>query len=89
MAETNREYRNDVVLALGSLFWGWSGSGRPIFRAPRSPLRLRRVMPAVEAVRTYAEAVAGRDSTRVAQNDFVCLLKMVEAGVTGQGAIFA
>ena len=40
---------------------------------------------AVQAVRNYVNAIAGRDSTRVAQNDFVCLLKMVEAGARGEG----
>lgn len=40
---------------------------------------------AVQAVHNYVHAIAGRNAARVAQNDFVCLLKMVEAGARGQG----
>ncbi len=41
---------------------------------------------AVQVVRTYARAVSDRDLARVAQNDFVCLLRMVEAGTIREGA---
>ncbi len=40
---------------------------------------------AVQSVQRYVRAVSARDSTRVARNDFACLLKMVEAGATGEG----
>ena len=56
-----------------------------------SPARAAEPVPAdwsqaaVQAVQDYVQAVAGRDAGRVAQNDFVCLLRMVEAGATGTG----
>ncbi len=39
----------------------------------------------VQAVRQYAQAVAASDPIAVAQNDFVCVLKMVESGSVAAG----
>ncbi len=72
-------------LGLGVLIFGLVGFGAANFSGAAEPVPSAQGEAAVEAVRTYAQAVAGRDSTRVAQNDFVCLLKMVEAGATGKG----
>ena len=72
-------------LGLGVLILGLVGFGSANFSGAAEPAPAAQGDVAVEAVRTYAQAVAGRDSTRVAQNDFVCLLKMVEAGAAGQG----
>ena len=72
-------------LGLGVLMLGLVGFGSATLSGAAEPVPAAQGEAAVQAVRTYAEAVAGRDSTRVAQNDFVCLLKMVEAGATGKG----
>ena len=39
----------------------------------------------VQAVQQYSQAVAARDALTVAQNDIVCLLKMMETGATALG----
>ena len=72
-------------LGLGGLMLGLVWFGSATLSGAAEPVPAAQGETAVQAVRTYAEAVAGRDSTRVAQNDFVCLLKMVEAGATGKG----
>ena len=72
-------------LGFGVLMLGLVGFGSATLSGAAEPVPAAQGEAAVQAVRTYAEAVAGRDSTRVAQNDFVCLLKMVEAGATGKG----
>ena len=72
-------------LGLGVLMLGLVGFGSATLSGAAEPVPAAQGEAAVQAVRSYAEAVAGRDSTRVAQNDFVCLLKMVEAGATGKG----
>ncbi len=39
----------------------------------------------VQAVQRYSQAVAASDQIAVAQNDFVCLLKMMESGLVVGG----
>ena len=72
-------------LGLGVLILGLVGFGAANFSGAAEPAPAAQGEAAVQAVLTYAQAVAGRDSTRVAQNDFVCLLKMVEAGALEKG----
>ena len=72
-------------LGLGVLILGLAGFGVANFSGAAEPAPAAQGEAAVQAVLTYAQAVADRDSNRVAQNDFVCLLKMVEAGASGQG----
>ena len=73
------------VLGLGVLMVGLLGlsADKPARAAEPVPAAQNQV--AVQAVQNYVHAVAGRNAARVAQNDFVCLLKMVEAGATGEG----
>ena len=59
------------------------GTGSPAHAA--EPVPADRSQAAVQVVQDYVQAVAGRDATGVAQNDVICLLKMVEAGATGEG----
>ncbi len=72
-------------LGLGVLILGLVGFGSAGLSIAADPAPTAQGEEAVQAVRTYAQAVADRDSIRVARNDFVCLLKMVETGATGQG----
>ncbi len=73
---------------------GWLGLGVMLMVVPAAGQSARAAEPvpaashadAVQAVRTYARAVSDRDAARVAQHDFVCLLKMAEAGPMGEGA---
>lgn len=71
-------------LGLGILMVGLVGVGAADLSRAAEPVPAALSQAAVQAVQNYARAVAGRDSAGVAQNDFVCLLKMVEAGVTGK-----
>ena len=73
------------ALVLGVLMVGLVGAGTADPSRAAEPVPAEQGQAAVQAVRNYAHAVAGRDSVGVAQNDFVCLLKMVEAGATGEG----
>ena len=70
---------------LGVLMVGLVGLGAGNLSRAAEPVPVGQSQAAVQVVRNYVHAVAGRDSARVAQNDFVCLLKMVEAGATGKG----
>ena len=76
-------------LGLGVLMVLMVGLGAGNLARAAEPVPAGQSQAAVQAVRNYVHAVAGRDSARVAQNDFVCLLKMVEAGATGKGQFFA
>ncbi len=69
-----------VVLIVGLFGLGASSLSRAV-----EPVQTAQSQAAVQVVQNYVRAVAGRNSARVAQNDFVCLLKMVEAGATGEG----
>ncbi|MDD9819661.1 MAG: hypothetical protein OXR07_02140 [Nitrospira sp.] len=79
------------LCGLGAVLIGVLGVGLPAFAgmtagaADAVPSAYR--SDAVQAVRTYVQAVSARDVARVAQNDFVCLMKMVESGVI-QGEVF-
>lgn len=72
-------------LGLGVLILGLIGFGAANFSGAAEPAPAGQDKAAVQAVMTYAQAVADRDSTRVTQNDFICLLKMVEAGALEKG----
>ena len=72
-------------LGLGVLMVGLVGVGAADLSRAAEPGSAAQSQAAVQVVQNYAHAVAGRDSAGVAQNDFVCLLKMVEAGATGKG----
>lgn len=71
-------------LGLGVLIVGLVGVGTADYSRAAAPVSAAGSQAVVQAVENYALAVAGRDSVGVAQNDFVCLLKMVEAGATGK-----
>ena len=73
------------ALVLGVLMLGLVGAGTADPSRAAEPVPAERGQAVVQAVRDYAHAVAGRDFAGVAQHDFVCLLKMVEAGATGEG----
>ncbi len=73
-----------VGVGLAALLAGVPGVG-PVRAADAVPAAHR--SDAVRTVQTYARAVFDRDAARVAQNDFVCLLKMVEAGAAKAGAV--
>ena len=72
------------MLGLGALLMGVSGVGSPARAA--DPVSTAYRSDAAQTVQTYARAVSGGDAVRVAHNDFVCLLKMVEAGAMKEGA---
>ena len=72
-------------LSLGALLVGLFGLGASNPSHAAEPVPVAQSQAAVQVVQNYVHAVAGRNPTRVAQNDFVCLLKMVEAGATGEG----
>ncbi len=74
------------VLGLGALMIGLVGIGvsTPARAAEPGPAD-RSQAAQVQAVQNYAQAVAGRDAVGVARNDVVCLIRMMEAGATGEG----
>ncbi len=69
-------------LGLGVFLVGLFGVGVP--SRAEEPAQAVQHQAAVQAVQHYVRAVSDRHAALVAQNDFVCLLKMVEAGATGQ-----
>ncbi len=72
-------------LGLGVLMVGLVGFSADNPSRAAEPVPANQSQAAVQAVQDYVQAVAGRDAAGVAQNDVVCLLRMVEAGATGQG----
>lgn len=72
-------------LILDVLIVGLFGLGASNLSHAVEPVQSVQSQASVQVVQNYVHAVAGRNSTRVAQNDFVCLLKMVESGATGKG----
>ncbi len=72
-------------LGLGGLLVGLFGMGMSHPARAAEPVPADRSQATVQVIQNYVHAVAGRDAAGVARNDFVCLLKMVEAGATGEG----
>ncbi len=72
------------VLGLGVMLVGMLGVGHPARAADTVPNASH--SDAVQVIHTYAQAVSSRDVARVAQNDFVCLLKMRESGAMTEGS---
>ncbi len=66
------------MFGIGAMLVGVPGVGHPARAADSVPIASH--SDAVRTVQAYARAVSARDAAQVAQNDFVCLLKMVESG---------
>ena len=66
-----------------ALFWYMTIGG--VVHAVEERLPTAQAEEAVQTVQRYASAVASSNSVLVAQNDFVCLLKMVQSGLVSSG----
>ncbi len=83
-ARASRRDRIAGMLGLGVMLLGVPGVSPPAQAAEPALTASRE--DAVQAVRTYVQAVSDRDAAQVAQHDFVCLLKMGAAGAMREGA---
>lgn len=85
--DRRKQSRNFSIrnFGIGVLMVGLFGVGMTPPARAAEPVSTNGNQAAVQAVQNYVLAVAGRDAAGVAQNDVVCLLRMVEAGATGKG----